>query len=348
MTVQPKKHPLTLTTAHLDIIRPKKNKTPHHFSATHDTPPPKRHPKMPPPSDPTPSFKPRAKPAHTKRHRVARSLHDSSSSSHSGSSDDDDGERARRRQHKVQAITTYGDDSGSEGEKRSGGPSSSKHHHHRREDDDKSSRRGGHNDRQQSPKRDGAEEPESEKQAPVKWGLTINMKGAASKSNTPSSKTNNTPSNPPTTTKRPLTLDDEALSALTEPPHAPKRRKPSTSPSRDSEPRLEDYRALPIDDFGAHLLRGFGWDGQLKGKVKEIDRRRANLTGLGAKGDVKGAEDLGAWNQKSSASGGGGKPVRLEDYRREEGKKRERRDARERDSYKRERERERGRDGERR
>lgn len=285
---------------------------------------------MPPPSDPAPSFKPRAKPAHTKRHRVARSLHDDSSSSHSGSSDDDD-ERARRRQHKVQAITTYGDDSGSECEK---------HKHHHRRDDDKSSRRGGHNDGQQSPKRDGgAEEPE--KQAPVKWGLTINMKGAASKSNPPSSKTNNTPSNPPTT-KRPLTLDDEALEALTESSHAPKRRKPSTSPSRDSEPRLEDYRALPIDDFGAHLLRGFGWDGQLKGKVKEIDRRRANLTGLGAKGDVKGAEDLGAWNQKSSASG---KPVRLEDYRREEGKRRERRDARERDSYKRERERERGRDG---
>lgn len=300
---------------------------------------------MPPPSDPAPSFKPRAKPAHTKRHRVARSLHDSSSS-HSNSSDDDDDKRARRRQHKVQAITTYGDDSGSEGGKRSGGPSSSKHHH-RRDDDDKSSRRrGGHNDRQQSSKRDGAEVPEPEKQAPVKWGLTINMKGAAGKSNAPSSTKTNPP--PTTTTKRPLTLDDEALSALTESSHAPKRSKPTPS-NPDSEPRLEDYRALPIDDFGAHLLRGFGWDGQLKGKVKEIDRRRANLTGLGAKGDVKGAEDLGAWNQKSGAGGGGGgKPVRLEDYRREEGKRRERRDARERDSYKRERERERGRDGERR
>ncbi|KAK0753101.1 hypothetical protein B0T18DRAFT_292571, partial [Schizothecium vesticola] len=286
-------------------------------------------------------FKPRARPAHTKRHRVARSLHDDSSSSRSGSSDDDD-ERARRRQHKVQAITTYGDDSGSEGEMHDA-PSSSKHP---RRDDDKSNRRG-HNDQPQShdrsPSREGAEEPE--KQPPVKWGLTINMKGAG-KPKDPPTKTSTTPPTKPPTTKRPLTLDDEALESLIDASsHAPKRSKPTTTPDGpDSEPRLEDYRALPIDDFGAHLLRGFGWDGQLKGKVKEVDRRRANLTGLGAKGDVKGAEDLGAWNQKSGA-GGGGKPVRLEDYRREEGKRRERRDARERDSYKREKERERGRDG---
>ncbi|KAK1832354.1 hypothetical protein QBC39DRAFT_349296 [Podospora conica] len=296
---------------------------------------------MPPP-DPTPNFKPRARPAHTKRHRPAGSLHDSSSSQ-SGSDSDDSDERARRRQQKVQVITTYGDDSGSEDAKRRDRPSK-----HRR-DDDKSTRRGGHDRKSQdrSPNREDAKEPENP--PPVKWGLTINMKGAGGgKSSSKPSTSRSSPSrnDASSTTKRPLTLDDEALESLIGDPSSKPTKRPKTNTSAEDGPDAEDYRALPIDDFGAHLLRGFGWDGQLKGKVKEIDRRRANLTGLGAKGDVKGAEDLGAWNQKSSA--GNGKPVRLEDYRREENKKKERRDARERESYKRERERERERDRDRR
>ena len=87
--------------------------------------------------------------------------------------------------------------------------------------------------------------------------------------------------------------------------------------------------------------------------------RHANLTGLGAK-DAKGAEDLGAWNSQIQASksgrkagsGNDGRPVRLEDYRKEEERKRQKREERDRDrggeSYRREREREREEERERR
>lgn len=102
---------------------------------------------------------------------------------------------------------------------------------------------------------------------------------------------------------------------------------------------LADYEAMPVEEFGAALLRGMGWDGKERGTMrhKEVKRRPARL-GLGAK-ELKDAEDLGAWNQ------GGGKKrsrPRLDEYRREETKRKEGR-GRE-DSYKRERERERERD----
>ncbi len=62
-----------------------------------------------------------------------------------------------------------------------------------------------------------------------------------------------------------------------------------------------------------------------------------NLTGLGSRG-AKEAEDLGAWEQKKPKS------RRLDDFQREEEKRRQRRDERHGDnSYKRERERERDR-----
>ncbi|TPX08994.1 uncharacterized protein E0L32_009573 [Thyridium curvatum] len=102
------------------------------------------------------------------------------------------------------------------------------------------------------------------------------------------------------------------------------------------ESTLDDYEAMPVEEFGAALLRGMGWDGKPRGpKPKEV-KRRANQLGLGAK-ELKGNEDLGAWNQK----GGSKSRPRLNDYKREEEKRRERRDERYHDSYKRERERER-------
>jgi hypothetical protein len=129
-------------------------------------------------------------------------------------------------------------------------------------------------------------------------------------------------------------IDEEALDALMG--SKPTKRKYIDSDTADRDPRPEDYKAVPIDDFGATLLKRFGWDGKMKGKVKEVTRH-ANLTGLGAK-DAKGAEDLGAWNQKTAKDS---RPVRLEDYQREERKKRQRVDDRYADSYKREKERER-------
>jgi hypothetical protein len=131
----------------------------------------------------------------------------------------------------------------------------------------------------------------------------------------------------------PKSIDDEALDALMG-SSIPKR-KYTDSDAADRDPQPEDYQSVPIDDFGATLLRSFGWDGKMRGKVKEVTRH-ANLTGLGAK-DAKGAEDLGAWNQKTAKDS---RPVRLDDYRREESRKRQRTDDRYADSYKRERERE--------
>ncbi|EGX89298.1 G-patch domain protein (Spp2), putative [Cordyceps militaris CM01] len=116
---------------------------------------------------------------------------------------------------------------------------------------------------------------------------------------------------------------------------------------------LADYEAMPVEEFGAALLRGMGWDGKPRTaaapgvkKPQEAPRRRQNRLGLGAKA-LNEAEDLGGWNQKSGAGPPGGKkrPPKLADYRREEERKKEERrggaaGARE-DSYKRERERER-------
>jgi hypothetical protein len=102
-----------------------------------------------------------------------------------------------------------------------------------------------------------------------------------------------------------------------------------------NESTLEDYEAMPIEEFGAALLRGMGWDGKPRGtKVRQV-KRRPNLLGLGAK-ELKGEEDLGAWNQK----GKGKQRPRLNDYKREEEKRREKREERHHDSYKSERDRE--------
>lgn len=57
------------------------------------------------------------------------------------------------------------------------------------------------------------------------------------------------------------------------------------------EATQEDYEAVPIEEFGAALLRGMGWkDGELAGIRKEnamrepvIFQPRPNLLGLGAK-----------------------------------------------------------------
>ncbi|KAH7258224.1 hypothetical protein FSOLCH5_002567 [Fusarium solani] len=99
---------------------------------------------------------------------------------------------------------------------------------------------------------------------------------------------------------------------------------------------LDDYEAMPVEEFGAALLRGMGWDGKPRGAVKEV-KRRPNRLGLGAK-ELKEAEDLGGWNQGGKKN----RRPRLDEYRREENKRKDSR--RHEDSYKRERERERERD----
>jgi len=263
------------------------------------------------------SIKKRSHPAHGKRHR-AHALQDGSSS---GSGDEP--EQAVR--HKV--ITTYSS-GGSDDERENKG-------NQRRRGERSPQSHNGPSKGHQDGGKDGSANVLEEK--PVKWGLTINMKGAGKhkdREGKPQADNREPKLGGPGNGKRERDLDDEALDALvgTEPP-----RKNKYNPSNpDREPVLEDYRAIPIDDFGATLLRNFGWDGLMRGKVKEV-AKHANLTGLGAK-DAKGAEDLGAWNQKTSKDS---RPVRLEDYQREQSKKREQLEDRHRDSYKRERERER-------
>jgi hypothetical protein len=124
---------------------------------------------------------------------------------------------------------------------------------------------------------------------------------------------------------------------------------------------LEDYERIPVEEFGAALLRGMGWKGEKREGAKEV-KRRQNLLGLGAT-ELKGAEELGAWVQKSdtkrlntgasSKTGGygGERRPKASEYARERDRRREEREERGGGSYRRERERERERgyrDGDRR
>lgn len=117
---------------------------------------------------------------------------------------------------------------------------------------------------------------------------------------------------------------------------------------------LEDYERVPVEDFGAALLRGMGWKGEKRGEVRDV-KRRQNLLGLGAK-ELKDAEELGAWVQKSDTkrlnqkprggggSGGGERRPKASEYRREKEKRDERREERGGGGYRQERERERERE----
>jgi hypothetical protein len=124
---------------------------------------------------------------------------------------------------------------------------------------------------------------------------------------------------------------------------------------------LEDYERVPVEEFGAALLRGMGWkEGDEKrgtvARPKDV-KRRQNLLGLGAT-ELKGAEELGAWVQKSdpkrlgtgSPRGGGERRPRANEYRAREERKRESRDERYGGSYRKDRDeyRDRDRDRERR
>ncbi|KAK3357180.1 hypothetical protein B0T25DRAFT_149602 [Lasiosphaeria hispida] len=283
------------------------------------------------------SIKKRARPEHGKRHR-AHALHGNSSDSGEDADQANTGPRH-------EAISTYGlSGAGDDEEDEDRAHHSSRHdrsgrrHATRDRKRDDSRERGRAEDRKDGGKEASRTSLETQDK-PTKWGLTINMKGAGTSKDKKPVKRDPSESEGDSAKKgkRVRDLDDEALDALMG-AEAPKKAKHSSN-DPDREPQLEDYEAVPIDEFGAALLKSFGWDGKLRGKVKEVNKH-ANLTGLGAKG-VKGAEELTAWNQKSNKDS---RPVRLDDYQRDERKKRQRLADQYGDTYKRERDRERDRE----
>ena len=74
--------------------------------------------------------------------------------------------------------------------------------------------------------------------------------------------------------------------------------------SRPDPASLDDYAAVPVEEFGAALLRGMGWkEGDVVGKRKnqmmkprDVARRPA-LLGIGAKEVPGSVEELGAWGK---------------------------------------------------
>jgi len=202
----------------------------------------------------------------------------------------------------------------------------------------------------------------AEREQPIKWGLTV-ARGATPadgrKEHAPAARRDGPATaenilaqdleDGATRNERSGTADDGATGV---PLGRPKRRligerrlRPLSEADafrRDSggaaeESTTEDYDAVS-EDFGAAMLRGMGWDGKLTEKVKAVERRPAHM-GLGAK-KLDGEEELGAWNQKGGSKSSTKSRPRLDDYRSEERKGKERREEKYRDSYKQERDRE--------
>lgn len=117
---------------------------------------------------------------------------------------------------------------------------------------------------------------------------------------------------------------------------------------------LEDYERVPVEEFGAALLRGMGWNGEKVGGLKDI-KPRQNLLGLGAK-ELREAEELGAWVNKSDTKKlrpiGSNKndktdrKLKISDFKRQEERRIERREERSGGTYRKSKETDRNENGE--
>lgn len=210
----------------------------------------------------------------------------------------------------------------------------------------------------------------------IQWGLTVRKRVRTEEQgddNTPvESTTADGDTKADEAPQKPKTADEEALesllgtnkvkkgpdlvisSATTVPLSEQEAYKAAVASAPDPS-TLEDYERIPVEEFGAAMLRGMGWKGEKTAKPKDV-KRRQNLLGLGAK-ELDGAEELGAWVQKSDVKrlnpgggkgggsfGGGERKPKAGEYKRERDRERERREERGGGSYKRERERERERE----
>lgn len=82
--------------------------------------------------------------------------------------------------------------------------------------------------------------------------------------------------------------------------------------ARPDAPDLDAYSRMPVEEFGAALLRGMGWNGDIEdsesSKEKDADAviRRPALLGLGAKevkDDTSTDKKLGSWGIESARTG---------------------------------------------
>jgi hypothetical protein len=85
----------------------------------------------------------------------------------------------------------------------------------------------------------------------------------------------------------------------------------STFHSAPPAPTLSDYTAVPVEEYGAAMLRGMGWKGPStvpsttkSGKKSLPPPKRPALLGIGADPNAaKQAEELGAWGKTSARRG---------------------------------------------
>ncbi|KAK3112045.1 DNA primase large subunit Spp2 [Teratosphaeriaceae sp. CCFEE 6253] len=74
---------------------------------------------------------------------------------------------------------------------------------------------------------------------------------------------------------------------------------------------LDDYARVPVEQFGAALLRGMGWkEGQGIGSQKgvkivkvKVPERRPALLGIGAKEEAAVAQEMGVWGKAAKRGG---------------------------------------------
>jgi hypothetical protein len=123
-----------------------------------------------------------------------------------------------------------------------------------------------------------------------------------------------TPANEPSAPEKPKTDDELAMQALLGEKPKSSMVLPAVENEEESFQRdyrdapdmatLDEYAAVPVEEFGAALLRGMGWkDGEAIGKSRgqqakaRVVERRPALLGLGAKEEAAVTGELGAWGK---------------------------------------------------